>query len=492
MRKPRKNSEFLLNVRTSLNFKGEKVIFKSKTILSINMVGEVSEDGKWIWDGENWNPKTDEEHTTSNPENTVNEVETPESHAIPVEIEDTSAPMMGALPLPDSVPAPLPMPAFDPNFQNQMIGETGSKSPKILRILSGSTGILMSVVMILFIVGFVLGVNADNITGFQDEGTSAGDDFADAIGIIQILTYVSLLFIVGIITVSVLTMMNKSAWWVLPASIMLLILLFAGTAFYMAQAANAYYDTCDSEVYYNCPTQDETMFDQDAMFSGFCGIGGLLIVGIMSLIIRAKSRNSEEKYVSLAIPEDGEVLGSQIAEKDDKKVKVVLAISVIVIILGSLFAYGIGNALMNPVMADSEDDTNFVFDVRDAWDSSDGHVMSEDAGDALVVVDMLQGNSERHWEFVSIKIVAESGEAYTCEWWQLSRNSGCEFDELDVNEDGYWAVGESLIIYEDSLTNICSGDNGGCEIAVEVNIGSMDGNWEYNSEWYYGYADAAE
>ena len=480
MRKPRKNSEFLLNVRTSLNFKGEKVIFKSKTILSINMVGEVSEDGKWIWDGENWIPKTDEEDTTSTPENTVND------SVIMGDVHQHITVLSEA--------PPLPMPAFDPNFQHQMIGETGSKSPKILRILSGSTGILMSVVMILFIVGFVLGVNADNISGFQDEGTSAGDDFADAIGIIQILTYVSLLFIVGIITVSVLTMMNKSAWWVLPASITLLILLFAGTAFYMAQAANTYYDTCDSEVYYDCPTQDETMFDQDAMFSGFCGIGGLLIVGIMSLIIRAKSRNSEEKHVSLVIPEDGEVLGPQIAEKDDKKVKVVLAISVIVIILGSLLAYGIGNALMNPVMADPEDDVTFVFDVRDAWDSSNGHVMSEDAGDALVVVDMLQStnNPERHWEFVSIKIVAETGESYTCEWWQLSRNSGCEFDELDVNEDGYWAVGESLIVYEDSLTNICSGDNGGCEIAVKVTIGSMDGDWEYNSEWYYGYADAAE
>ena len=72
------------------------------------MVGEVSEDGKWIWDGENWNPKTDEEHTTSTPENTVNEVETPESQAMPVEIEDTSALMMGAL---------LCRTRFQPHFQ---------------------------------------------------------------------------------------------------------------------------------------------------------------------------------------------------------------------------------------------------------------------------------------------------------------------------------------------------------------------------------------
>ena len=445
------------------------------------MVGEISEDGNWVWNGTSWDPVEAPNEVVPEPR----QVETPViTHDVGLESNNQPNPGLITELNELSFPAPLPMVSDSaPSNGNE------SSLPKVMRILSGTIGILMSVVLLMFLLGFVTQANADNIDMFSDEGDSDADDLANAIKTIQILTYLSVALVVGIIVVSVMNMMNKTSWWWLPAATIFLTVIFAGTAFYMANSYNAYSATCDSEIYSDCDEiSDESMFSQDSMFAGYCSIIGFVIIGLMSLVVRAKSG------VKFEASEDGDFV-SQTASSGDKSIKAIVVISVILLLLGSGVTFMVFNALKNPVMADSSgDEVNFVFDVRDAWDSSNGHVMSENASDALVVVDMIESTRdyERHWEFISIEIVPETGERYTCYWWQLDRNTGCEFDELDANMNGYWEAGESLIIYEDSVTNICSGDNGGCEIAVEVTIGSIEGDWEYNSEWYYGYADAAE
>ncbi len=443
------------------------------------MVGEISEDGNWVWNGTSWDPVESPNQVMPRAQNdelpvTSEEIVVENNNHHSLELSNESGDL--------SFPPPLPM-------ASDSASGTGNESslPKVMRILSGSIGILMSVVLLMFLFGFVTQANADNIEMFSDEDDA--DDFVNALKTIQILTYLSVAIVVGIIVVSVMNIMNKTSWWWLPAATIFLTVIFAGTAFYMASSYNAYSATCDPEIYSDCDAiSDESMFSQDSMFAGYCSIIGFVIIGLMSLVVRAKSG------VKFEPSEDGEFV-SQTASSGDKSIKAIVVISVILLLLGSGVTFMVFNALKNPVMADSSGDSvNFVFDVRDAWDSSDGHVMSENASDALVVVDMIESTRdyEKHWEFISLNIVAETGESYTCYWWQLDRNTGCEFDELDTNMNGYWEAGESLIIYEDSVTNICSGDNGGCEIAVKVTIGSMEGDWEYNSEWYYGYADAAE
>lgn len=250
------------------------------------MVGEVSEDGKWVWNGEEWVPNDTSEVPPVVEEPAVESAVESGVEAAPL------PPLQQDLPLPGN---PMPLPAFDPNFQLPHTVPLESQVPTVMRVLSGVTAILMSVVLLLFLVGLVIGMNSDNIQNAEDENTSSGDDFADALGIIQILTFVSVAIIVGILVVSVLSFLGKADWWWLLAAITALSLLFVITAFYMASASNEYYSDCDTEVYYNCgDLTDETPYDQDAMISGYCSMFALVLVGIFSLIQRNASKDKTD------------------------------------------------------------------------------------------------------------------------------------------------------------------------------------------------------
>ena len=66
------------------------------------MVGEVSEDGNWVWDGQEWVPNTSE------PEPPIQSTASEN-----VEVSSTPVPHP-EMPLPGNS---MPLPAFDPNFQ---------------------------------------------------------------------------------------------------------------------------------------------------------------------------------------------------------------------------------------------------------------------------------------------------------------------------------------------------------------------------------------
>ena len=160
------------------------------------MVGEVSEDGNWIWNGDEWVPNTSEP---------APQIEAPapstEEPKIPV-------PNQGQ-PLPGN---PMPLPAFDPNFQLLHVVPQESQVPTVMRVLSGVSSILMSIVLLLFIIGLVIGINSDNIQFLGDENTSGADTFADAIGLVQILTFLSVGIILGIVVISILSFVVLSGF----------------------------------------------------------------------------------------------------------------------------------------------------------------------------------------------------------------------------------------------------------------------------------------
>ena len=426
------------------------------------MVGEVSEDGNWIWNGDEWVPNTSEP---------APQIEAPapstEEPKIPV-------PNQGQ-PLPGN---PMPLPAFDPNFQLLHAVPQESQVPTVMRVLSGVSSILMSIVLLLFIIGLVIGINSDNIQSLGDENTSGADSFADAIGIVQILTFLSVGIILGIVVISIVSFAGKAKWWWLPAAITVLSLLFIITAFYITGASNDYNDSCDTEIYENCSDlTDETMFDQDAMLSGYCSLFALLLVGIFSLIQRSASMDkSQTEPVHLS--------GVEAKQSMNK----MLAIGAILVLIGAGLALSFN--LSGDEETTSAPDEFFSFHVADAWDAEP----MDDGGDnALIVVRMTDMNGPlEHYEMVEVLMVMEDGTPAHCYWSGLDRDSWCEFDEIDINDDMRFGIGDELWVYEKSK-DLCSGGTesnpSGCEIDLNVRIGNAMGDWSYTSDLLTGYAE---
>ena len=402
------------------------------------MVGELSEDGNWIWDGDNWVP-----HATEEASPQMNE---------PSELVVEPSGSVGTLPVPSAeFNSPLnPVLVTNPAFNPLMTPIEESNTAKILKIISGAFGILMSVVLLLFILGLVVGVNSDNISYYQNEGSSSASDYADAIGVVQILTYIQVIFVFGILIASIMTILDKTAWWVLPALITVLIFIFAGTSYYLADAGNVYLDSCDPTFYDNCgDIQEESMFDQDHMLSGYGGLFGLSIIGILSLIIKAKSSNKNDGALEVAA--NGGT---------SKAANRTLAISIVVIVIGALFAFMVFNALMNPVTEDSNESSPTLqqFVGRDMDVGAD---LSGDVAEPLVAVELewadpnsnTKNGGPIRWDLLKVEITID-GTDYTC---SMSNSlSDCVVDKMETNDDGYWSQGESILFYEGSDSNLCS------------------------------------
>ena len=426
------------------------------------MVGEVSEDGNWIWNGDEWVPNTSE---------TAPQIEAP---APSIEEPKISVPNQGQ-PFSGN---PMPLPAFDPSFQLPHAVPQESQVPTVMRVLSGVSSILMSIVLLLFIVGLVIGINSDNIQSLGDENTSGGDTFADAIGLVQILTFLSVGIILGIVVISILSFAGKAKWWWLPAAITVLSLLFIITAFYITGASNDYNDSCDTEIYDCSGLTDETIFDQDAMLSGYCSLFALLLVGIFSLIQRSASMNkSQTEPVHL----------SGVEAKQSMNKMLVIGIILVLIGAGVALSFNLSGDEETP----SEPDEFFSFDVVDATIAEDP--LDEGGDNALILVWMTDMNGPlEHYEMVEVLMVMSDGTPAHCYWSGLDRDSRCEFDEIDRNDDMRFGIDDGLIVYEKGQ-DLCSGGTesnpGGCEIDLNVRIGNAMGDWSYTSDLLTGYAE---
>ena len=428
------------------------------------MVGEVSEDGNWIWNGDEWVPNTSEP--------------APQIEAPAPSIEEPEIPVLNqGQPLPGN---PIPLPAFDPNFQLLHTVPQESQVPTVMRVLSGVTSILMSIVLLLFIIGLVIGINSDNIQSLGDENTSGADTFADAIGLVQILTFLSVGIILGIVVISIVSFAGKAKWWWLTAAITVLSLLFIITAFYIAGASNDYNDSCDTEIYDCSGLTDETIFDQDAMLSGYCSLFALLLVGIFSLVQRSASMDK-------SLTEPVHLSGGEAKQSMNK----MLVIGAILVLIGAVFALSFNQS--GDEEKASGPDEYFSFNVVDAWDAEP----MDDGGDnALVVVRMTDMNGPlEHYEMVEVLMVMSDGTPAHCYWSGLDRDSWCEFDELDADGDMRFGINDGLLVYEKGQ-DLCSGGTEsnpeGCEIDLNVRIGNAMGDWSYTSDSMTGYADPVD
>jgi hypothetical protein len=89
-------------------------------------------------------------------------------------------------------------------------------------------------------------------------------------------------------------------------------------------------------------------------------------------------------------------------------------------------------------------------------------------------------------------MVMEDGTPADCYWSGLDRDSWCEFDVIDTNDDMRFGIDDGLLVYEKGK-DLCSGGTEsnpeGCEINLNVRIGNAMGDWSYTSDLLTGYAE---
>ena len=465
------------------------------------MVGELSDDGHWIWDGAEWQPYTPDETPQEQPAPQASEetqVPEPTEPTEPVGADTTHADAevpepAGSLPLPvgqlPEIPLPgMPLPMPVPGSLGPLPGlsPTPPKVPSRGRIVSGVVAVAMAGLLLLFIGGFVVSANNENIEYF-DDGTSEGDAAAETLGTAQLLTYVSLVILLAALILGLMNVFDKSQWWWLPACVAVLTVVFTLTAMTVAGAANEY-NTCDPKEYSNCDEfSEETIYDQDAMVAGYCSGLALVIIGVSTLL-----NQRSIKKVSL-------VVAPTVAnEADGSSSKTLMVIGVLVLLIVGGVGYSLFSALSSPAEAESDEpERSLEFLVVDAIDTDP---MDENGGNALVVIHLIgesgSTDGDRFWEFVEVRLLIlhdTTGERAfeRCYWSGLARDSGCEFDEMDANGDSYWDINEGIILYEAQDTDLCSGADT-CEVDVSVVIGSASGTSSWMSASMNGVADPSE
>ena len=464
------------------------------------MVGEISDDGHWIWDGTEWQPHTPNEAPQEQPAPQVSEETQVPEPTEPVGSDTTHAdaemlePAV-SLPLPEGqlpglpLPGmPLPMPAPGSLGHLPGLSTAPPKAPSRGRIVSGVVAVAMAGLLLLFIGGFVVSANNENIEYF-DDGTSEGDAAAEALGTAQLLTYVSLVVLLAVLILGLMNVFDKSQWWWLPACVAVLTIVFTLTAMTVAGAANEY-NTCDPKEYSNCnefSDSEETIYDQDAMIAGYCSGLALVIIGVSTLL---NQRSIKRVSLGLAPSVANEANGSSS--------KTMMVIGVLVLLIAGGVGYSLFSALSSPAEAESNGPQGSLeFLVVDAIDTEP---MDENGGNALVVIHLIgesgSTDGERFWEFVEVDLniindITGERAIERCYWSGLARDSGCEFDEMDANTDSYWDVDEGIILYEAQDTDLCSGADV-CEVVVTVSIGSASGTSTYLSANMNGVADPIE
>ena len=150
-----------------------------------------------------------------------------------------------------------------------------------LGALPGVIGVLMALVLLSWTFFLVVPVTDTNIVNFEaDDELGVASDFEE----VQELNYIALGILIFIMFVSILNLLVKVWWFVMPLCLIALIAVLIHTANVSTEATNDYYGDCDSDDYDVCGEfPEESMFTADAMISGYCGGLAFLIIGMRTL-----------------------------------------------------------------------------------------------------------------------------------------------------------------------------------------------------------------
>ena len=153
-----------------------------------------------------------------------------------------------------------------------------------LGALPGVIGVLMALVLLSWTFFFIVPATTSQIEIFE---SSYWSEFASDYEKVQELNYIVLGILIFIMFISILNLLVKVWWFLMPLCLIALIGVLIHTANVETESWNeyerVYYDDCNSE-FDGCPEPDiDSIFFADSMFSGYCGGLAFLIIGIRTL-----------------------------------------------------------------------------------------------------------------------------------------------------------------------------------------------------------------
>jgi hypothetical protein len=154
-----------------------------------------------------------------------------------------------------------------------------------LGALPGVIGILMALVLLSWIFFFVVPETDAQVAVFE---SSYWPEFTADFETVQELNYIALGILVFIMFISILNLLVKVWWFVMPLCLIALIGVLIHTANVETDSWNEYervfYDDCVNEGIEGCSEPDaDSIFVASSMFSGYCGGLAFLIIGMRTL-----------------------------------------------------------------------------------------------------------------------------------------------------------------------------------------------------------------
>ena len=154
-----------------------------------------------------------------------------------------------------------------------------------LGALPGVIGVLMALVLLSYTFFFVVPLTEMQIEIFEEDYMP---DYAADYEEVQEFNYIALGILVFIMIVSILNLLVKVWWFVMPLCLIALIGVLIYTANLSTESWNDYDDwynqNCSDEFYEDCGKSDqESIYLSDSMFSGYCGGLAFLIIGMRTL-----------------------------------------------------------------------------------------------------------------------------------------------------------------------------------------------------------------
>ena len=154
-----------------------------------------------------------------------------------------------------------------------------------LGALPGAIGVLMALVLLSYTFFFVVPLTEMQIELFEEEYMP---DYAADYEEVQEFNYIALGILVFIMFISILNLLVKVWWFVMPLCLIALIGVLIYTANLSTESWNDYDDwyneNCSDEFYEDCGESDQvSIYLSESMFSGYCGGLAFLIIGMRTL-----------------------------------------------------------------------------------------------------------------------------------------------------------------------------------------------------------------
>ena len=154
-----------------------------------------------------------------------------------------------------------------------------------LGTLPGVIGVLMALVLLSYTFFFVVPLTEIQIENFEEEYLP---DYAADYEEVQEFNYIALGILVFIMFISILNLLVKVWWFVMPLCLIALIGVMIRTANLSTESWTDYDDwyngNCSDEFYEECGESDQvSIYTSESMFSGYCGGLAFLIIGMRTL-----------------------------------------------------------------------------------------------------------------------------------------------------------------------------------------------------------------